>query len=168
MPNKHVQRYNYIKWLEDVAYEPKRKADYPLPVRYLVPRQGETITVDFSSLKRMRLGNDNNIKDDFLPASTSIQGPRITELADDITTKDIAELVSDRQLRPRTNLKPTIVKDNTTDSSTLDSSTLEESPGAYTPITDSESDSTGSYDILQHYPSLREPLESLDLLKCEV
>ena len=97
----------------------------------------------------MRLGNNNNIDDEFPVTITSIQGPRITELADDdITTKDIAELVSNRQLRPRTNLKPPIVEDNTTDSSTLDSSTLEESPGAHTPITDSESASSGSYDLL--------------------
>ena len=71
------------------------------------------------------------------------------ELADNnIITKDITELVSDKQFRPRTNLKPPIVEDDTTDSSTLDSSTLEESPGTYTPITDSESDSSGPYDIL--------------------
>ena len=164
MPNGHVQRYDHVEWLEDVAHEPKRKADHPLPARHSVPRQGETIAVDFSSSKRMRLGNDDNIDDEFPATITSIQGPRITELADDdITTEDIAELVSDRQLRPRTNLKPPIVEDDTTDSSTLDSSTLEESPGAHTPITDSESDSSGSYDILQHYPSLREFSELLDL-----
>ena len=163
MPNGYVQRYDYIEWLEDVAHEPKRKADHPLPARHLVPRQGETIAVDFSSSKRIRLGNDDNNEDEFPATTTSIQGPRITELADDnITTEDIAELVSDRQLRPRTNLKPPIVEDDITDSSTLDSSTLEESPGAHTPITDSESDSSGSYDILQYYPSLREPSESPD------
>ena len=80
-----------------MAYEPKRKADYPLLARYLVPRQGETIAVDFSSLKRIRLGNNNNNEDEFPATTTSIQGPRIIELADDnITTKDIAELVSNR------------------------------------------------------------------------
>ena len=40
--------------------QPKRKADNPLLTRYLVPRQGETVAMDFQSLlKRIRLGNNN-------------------------------------------------------------------------------------------------------------
>ena len=72
IPNGHVQRYDYIEWLEDVAHEPKRKADYPLPARHSVPRQGETIAVDFSSLKRIRFGNNNNNEDEFPATTTSI------------------------------------------------------------------------------------------------